>query len=216
MAAPEGNTNASKWTVEATLEILEKIEYHAEDEDVFTLRRALLRSGVYQGLWSYWKKKWADSEEVMAKICFIDDIFIDKLMHGAITKRLHFGACAFALRVNHGLSDKPLKEGEKEPEEKIPVHLQAEIVQAKEEEAARPLPEWAAPLPKMYATVKPSNGTPYREIKWAGYSIYTTYSEEECEAAEAKVHAYQKENGVWLGWVLPEEEYVREKMKIAA
>jgi hypothetical protein len=213
MAAPDGNTNASKWTLQATLQTLEKIEYHAEDDRIYTLRKALLLSGVYQGVWSYWKKKWADNEEVMEKICFIDELFIDKLMDGAITKRLHFGACMFALRVNHGISDKPLKDGEKEREEKLPVHLKKQLaLDIEASEVPPPLVSIYSVTPKMYSNVPPAEGW-YRKVD---RHVYSTYTEEECSAAYQKVKAHRKIHGFQEGWVLPEEEYVREKMRVAA
>jgi hypothetical protein len=216
MAAPEGNTNASKWTLDATLKALEKIEYYAEEERIYTLRKALLLSGVYSGVWSYWKKKWADNEEVMEKICFIDEIFVDKLMDGAITKRLHFGACMFALRVNHGMSDKPLKEGEKDREEKIPAHLSQELplpVDPRTIFKKESAPNWVKRLPKMFTTVQPKDGSLYREA-YAG--LYTSYTPEECRAAKLKVFDHELYKDEWINWVLPEEEYVREKMGMAA
>jgi hypothetical protein len=216
MAAPDGNTNASKWTLQATLETLKTIEFHAEDERIYTLRKALLFAGVYQGVWSYWKKKWADNEEVMEKIYFIDEIFIDKLMDGAITKRLHFGACMFALRINHGISDKPLKEGEKEREEKLPVHLEQDLplpVDPKTIIKKESAPNWVKRLPKMFTTIRPDDGSVYREA-FAG--LYTTYTPEECRAAKLRIFDHELYNDDWINWVLPEEEYVREKMMVAA
>src|SRR4051812_4088959 len=127
MAAPNGNSNATKWTLEATLEKLEDIEYEALNEPIYTLGTAMTRCRVHPGLWSYWKKKWAEDEEVMEKIDFIDQIFINKLMEGAITKRLHFGMCKFALQVNYGINDKPAEEKEKNEYAKIPASLKAEL-----------------------------------------------------------------------------------------
>jgi hypothetical protein len=213
MAAPAGNSNATKWTLQATLETLKKIEFHAEDERIYSLRRALIFAGVHSGVWSYWKKKWADNEEVMDKICFIDEMFIDKLMDGAITRRLHFGACMFALRVNHRVTDKPLQQGEKEREEKLPLHLEKQLALDKEaSEKPAPLPSWASVTPKMYSNVPPTEGW-YRKVQ---PHLYSAYTEDECEAAYQKVKAHRKVHGFQEGWVLPEEEYVRGKMKMAA
>jgi hypothetical protein len=216
MPAPDGNANASKWTLQATLDTLKKIEYYAEEDRVYTLGRALSLSGVYQGVWSYWKRKWVDNEEVMEMINFIDQLFVNKLMEGAITKRLHYGMCMFALRVNHGISDKPLKEGEKEPEEKIPAYLSQELALPVDPRTMRKkesAPNWVKRVPKMFTTIRPKDGSVYRE---AFTGLFTTYSPEECRAAMLRVFEHELYSDDWINGVLPEEEYVREKMQQAA
>jgi hypothetical protein len=135
MPAPTGNTNASKWTLETTIEKLQLIEEYAEDyEDCLQLGRALRHVRVHMGVWSYWKKKWADNEDIMDRIYIIEQLFIDRISEGAMTKRLHGGMCMFILRVNYGLNDRaPREEKIKEEKEQGPspeeiaAHKQREI-----------------------------------------------------------------------------------------
>jgi hypothetical protein len=137
MPAPTGNTNATRWTLETTLEKLQLIEEYAEDyEHCLQLGRALRHARIYSGIWSYWKKKWADNDEIMDRIGIIEQIFIDRISEGAMTKRLHGGVCIFILKVNYGLTDRaPKEETIKEEKEKGP--SPEEIAAHKEREIER-------------------------------------------------------------------------------
>ncbi len=121
MSAPTGNTNASKWTREQTNLILDQIEAIATDEFsiIYTLSQALLRVRCYKQLWSYWKKKWEDDSDIMDRIYFIEQIFINKLEEGALFKRLHPSACYFILKHNYGYNTKG--------EEELPSHFRHEF-----------------------------------------------------------------------------------------
>ncbi len=130
MSAPTGNTNASRWTRQATIHMLHQIEAIALDEfsATHTLSQALLRVRCYKQLWSYWKKKWENDEEVMDQIYYIEQIFINKLEEGALFKQLHASACYFILRHNYGYNTK----GESE----LPSHLRSEFEQPAQETPA--------------------------------------------------------------------------------
>ncbi len=118
-----GNQNASKWTREKTLQFLDKIEAIALDEFSIcdTLSQALLRARCYKQLWSYWKKKWENDEEVMDRIYYIEQIFICKLEEGALYKRMNASTCHFILRNNYGYNTKE--------ENELPSHLRDELSQ---------------------------------------------------------------------------------------
>lgn len=127
MSAPAGNTNASKWTREQTLLMLQKIEALALDEFsiTHTLTQALLRLRCYKQLWSYWKKKWEEDADIMDQIYYIEQIFMSKLEEGALFRQLNPSACFFILKNNYGYGAKG------EPE--LPSHLRADL-----EESAQP------------------------------------------------------------------------------
>ncbi len=121
MPAPTANTNASKWTREKTIKTLQQIEAIATDEYsiTHTLTQALMRLKCYKQLWSYWKKKWENDGEIMDRIYYIEQIFINKLEEGALFRQLHPSACYFILKHNYGYNTK----GESE----LPSHLRAEF-----------------------------------------------------------------------------------------
>ena len=115
MPAPTGNSNAQKWTLDETIKSLRIIEHFAEQEHIMHLGRALTSARLYMGVWSYWKKRWADNDEIIDQMGFIEQIFINKIMEGAMTRRLHAGVCIFMLKVNYGLTDRWHKDPEPEP-----------------------------------------------------------------------------------------------------
>ncbi len=121
MSAPAGNANASKWTREQTHLILDQVEQIALDEIIIThtLTHALLRVKCYKQLWSYWKKKWENDEEVMDRIYYIEQIFMHKIEEAALFKQMNASTCHFILRHNYGYNTK----GENE----LPSHLRHEF-----------------------------------------------------------------------------------------
>ncbi|MBS1619591.1 MAG: hypothetical protein JST76_13795 [Bacteroidetes bacterium] len=119
MSAPAGNTNATRWTHQQTHDMLDQIEELAWDESIHTLSQALLKVKGYKQLWSYWKKTWALEGDIMDRIYYIEQIFINKLEEGALFKRLNPSACYFILRQNYGYDSRA------EPE--LPSHLVAEL-----------------------------------------------------------------------------------------
>ncbi len=131
MSAPTGNTNASRWTREATSHLLHQIEAIALDEFsiTHTLTHALLRMRCYKQLWSYWKKKWEHDEEIMDHIYYIEQIFIHKLEEGGLFKRMNASTCHFILKNNYGYSP----HGESE----LPSHLRAEFEQPEPQAQAK-------------------------------------------------------------------------------
>ncbi|MBS1683350.1 MAG: hypothetical protein JSS76_01255 [Bacteroidetes bacterium] len=116
-----GNQNASKWTREKTIQMLCKIEAVAlhEYDLCYTLTQALNKVRCYKQIWSYWKKKFEADEDIMDHIYFIESLFIEKLEHGGLFKRLNASTCHFILKNNYGYGAKG------EPE--LPSHLSHEF-----------------------------------------------------------------------------------------
>ncbi|MBS1625349.1 MAG: hypothetical protein JST83_15085 [Bacteroidetes bacterium] len=119
MSAPAGNANASKWTKEKANRILDQIEELAGDDRIHTLTQALLRVKCYKQLWSYWKKKWEYDGDMMDRIYYIEQLFINKLEEGALFRKLHPSACFFILKHNYGYNTKG--------EQQLPSHLRVEF-----------------------------------------------------------------------------------------
>ncbi len=128
MSAPTGNTNATRWTRTSTLSMLGQIEELAMDESVLTLTQALLRLRCYKQLWSYWKKMWELDGDIMDRIYFIEQLFMNKLEEAALFKRLNTAACFFILRQNYGYDAKGKDE--------LPSHLVADLEEAQQQPAA--------------------------------------------------------------------------------
>ena len=116
-----GNQNASKWTREKTSQFLDKVEAIALDDlsICHTLTQALNKIRCYKQVWSYWKKKWENDEDIMDHIYFIESLFIEKLEHAALFKRMNASTCHFILKNNYGYNTKG--------EEELPSHLRHEF-----------------------------------------------------------------------------------------
>lgn len=134
MADTTSSTLAAKWTRVQTWYMLDQIEELAADEYIITLSQALLHLKCYQQLWSCWKKKWELDGELMDRIYYIEQLFINKLEEAALYRRLNPSACYFLLRNSYGYSLK----GERD----LPAHLQAELDEPATE--ATPEPQSAA------------------------------------------------------------------------
>ena len=163
MAAPVANTNASKWTEEKTKDYLAKIEDMALTGRVLTLGSALTAVRLYQGIWHYWKKRWAAHEEIMDTIYFIEQIYINVLVEGGLTKTLHSGQCAFVLRHNYGYGQGPEKQ--EQIEEQI-TPLLAESLTAPAEkftETKTPLTIHTSALPHLSAVGRPEVITEHKK-----------------------------------------------------
>ena len=122
MPAPAANTNAEKWTPEATEEKLQIIEDYSLDTHTLYIGQALVKADVYEEIWSYWKKKWKDNEGIIHRMKILDQRFKNKLIYGALTGRLHAGVSKLLLRSNYGVGVEPEPEPKPEPEPEAKPH----------------------------------------------------------------------------------------------
>ncbi len=174
MSAPTGNNNASKWTREATHDILRQIEEIALDEFTITrtLTHALLRVRCYKQLWSYWKKKWEDDSDIMDRIYYIEQIFTHKIEEAALFRQMNASTCHFILRHNYGYNTK----GEAE----LPSHLRGEFASAE---------TIASEKPSSGSKTKKTNGkTPYtqEELDYINDPAYTDFSDRPTDDEQMK------------------------------
>ncbi len=92
MSAHNGNRYAEKWTYEATMLALEKINRFAMMEDTLYLGMALARAGYYDDVWRYWRKKWARHYEIIHEMKQLMQHFEARIYtntaHGKIPLRL--------------------------------------------------------------------------------------------------------------------------------
>ena len=80
--------NAKKWTeerVKAHLDILEK-DMHGEH--CFFLGSALMRQGLPKHVWSYWKQVFAENDDLIERMLFIDSFFEAKIFEAGLKKEL--------------------------------------------------------------------------------------------------------------------------------
>lgn len=195
MPSPIGNSNAEKWTLQATLAKLDDLEYYATEERIYTLGTALTKAELYPGIWTYWKKRWADHEEIMDKMAWIDQVFVNKIIEGALNKRLHAGMAMFILRAKYNMRDKPLRKDEYLPEEQVPAHLQADLdrIEAEKKAALAP-PDTSAEQPQKAApTLQPAD-LPQRTI---GQPVCTSYTEAQSPTLQTPQN-YHPEPETWL------------------
>lgn len=102
--APEGNSNAEKWTEAAVVVLLEAME--AEAEDCIYLGELLVRHKLYSEIWTYWKDKFAGNDIVFQPIKRIEQVFEAKLFKGGLTGALNPTTVIFGLKNNHNWKDK--------------------------------------------------------------------------------------------------------------
>ena len=101
-----GNQNAQKWTEENVMGHLLNIEHEALRPETIYLVNALVREGLYKEIWSYWKKKFSDSDEIKEKMLRIESIFEARLFIGGLKKELAPTITIFGLKNNHKWKEK--------------------------------------------------------------------------------------------------------------
>ncbi|MBS1618342.1 MAG: hypothetical protein JST76_07480 [Bacteroidetes bacterium] len=110
MSAENGNRYAEKWTYEATMKALEKINTFAMMDDTLYLGMALARAGYYDDIWRYWRKKWARNYEIIHEMKMLMQHFEAQIYtntaHGKIPLRLGI----FTLQHHYGWGREPQQE----------------------------------------------------------------------------------------------------------
>jgi hypothetical protein len=136
--AMTGNKSAERWTREKTISYLGKIEECIRESNPIYLGHALLRVGLYNDIWSYWREKWAEDEEIYDRMMMIRQHFENRIFSAALQKEVHTGVAIFALKVHYGwCTPRPANEGPvpSEPQETV-----------------------SAPAPKKDAQAEPASG----------------------------------------------------------
>ena len=93
--------NAKKWTPELVTEYLERIKYDSQLKDVDYLGIALIRQGLYLQIWAYWKKIFADNDDIMETMMMIESICEAKLVRAALNKEVSHTVAIFILKHKH-------------------------------------------------------------------------------------------------------------------
>jgi hypothetical protein len=109
--------NAKKWTEERVKEHLIEIRKDSYNGDVDYLGIALAREGLYPQLWAYWKKAFADHEDIIEEMMVIEGMFEARLYQAALRKQVSPWIAVFGLKYNHHWRDEPVAETKSKPEE---------------------------------------------------------------------------------------------------
>jgi hypothetical protein len=102
MNATEKILNARKWTAEIVSAHLDAIEKEANEGFTPFLSSALRKQGLYKQVWSYWKRIFADNDDMIERMLIIDTIYESKLvtmaLHGEISHTIAIQTLKFSYK----------------------------------------------------------------------------------------------------------------------
>lgn len=105
MAAPKGNINAEKWTLEATNELFDNIlEYIINDEKCRSISEAAIEVGEYEHLVMYLENKYSEIDFTSIKKA--REIVKNRLVNQGLDGKANSTMAIFILKNNHGMTDK--------------------------------------------------------------------------------------------------------------
>jgi hypothetical protein len=107
MAAKKGNTNAEKWTHDAVMEQLARVEKACKKRDCYYLLSALVDCELYGDIWPYWKSKFKDDEIVFRTIKRIEDYLEQKLVKAGLKGDLNTASWIFVAKTKFGFKEPP-------------------------------------------------------------------------------------------------------------
>lgn len=107
MAAKKGNTNAEKWTRDAVMDQLSRVEKACRKSDCYYLLSALVECDLYGDVWPYWKSKFADDEIVFRTIKRIEDYLEQKLVKAGLKGDLNTASWIFVAKCKFGFKEPP-------------------------------------------------------------------------------------------------------------
>jgi hypothetical protein len=99
--------NAKKWTEEIVSEHLLFIERDVSGGRCFFLRSALARRGLRSDVWRYWKRIFADNDDIMEHMLLIETILEANLLESALKKELPARLAKVTLCYHYNWRDKP-------------------------------------------------------------------------------------------------------------
>lgn len=120
MAAPRKNSNAQKWTEDSIMPYLSKIKRAAKKRKNLFIGRQLKRLKLYPDIWSYWKRKFRDNEDIMERIEMIEGRFESNVVRAGLYGDIPASVAILTLRNAHGWRNGRFdEEGEEEEEPKV-------------------------------------------------------------------------------------------------
>jgi len=88
MDTKEKQPNAQKWTKEIVERYLDEIENEAREGTAPFLGQALKKRGLRRHVWSYWKRSFADDEDMLERMMGIDSLFELKVFEMGLYRQL--------------------------------------------------------------------------------------------------------------------------------
>ena len=110
MAAPKRNRNAQKWTKERVYEYLGKLEMAAADPANLFWGQELEKLGLYRDVWSYWKRKYSEDEDLINEMELIEQLYECNLVNAAYKAQIPAGIAIICLKHVHGWRESPVGE----------------------------------------------------------------------------------------------------------
>jgi len=104
--------NAQKWTEERVMEHLREIRSDCYNGDVDYLGEAIVRQSLYIQVWAYWKRIFADNDNIREEMMVIESIFEARLFKAALHKKVSPWIAVLGLKNNHNWTDKNAPETE--------------------------------------------------------------------------------------------------------
>jgi len=108
--------NAKKWTLEVVTAHLSAIEKDVSVRGSFFLGRALAKRRLYRDIWPYWKKVFADYDDILETMLVIETMLEANITEGALKRELAPNIATLTLKHNYKWRDRPGPEPEPEPE----------------------------------------------------------------------------------------------------
>jgi len=100
-------TNAKKWTEEIVSEHLLFIELDVSAGRVFFVRSILARRGLKSDVWRYWKRIFADNDDIMEQMLVIESHLEANLLESALKNELPARLAKVTLCYHYNWYDKP-------------------------------------------------------------------------------------------------------------
>ncbi len=110
--------NATKWTNATVTEYLDRIEKETGEGGPYFLGTALLRQGLYQDIWYYWRKIFFYDDDIFERMLRIETMFESRICEGAIKKELAGWIAMYALKLKHRWEAKEEEEEKPQPARK--------------------------------------------------------------------------------------------------
>jgi hypothetical protein len=93
--------NARKWTAEIVNKHLDAIEKEANEGFTPFLSSALRKQGLYKQVWSYWRRIFADDDDMIERMLVIDTMYESKLVTMALEGVISSSMAIRALKFSH-------------------------------------------------------------------------------------------------------------------
>jgi hypothetical protein len=110
MAAPQKNLNAQKWTEESIIPYLSKMNKAAHRKKNLFIGQQLKKLKLYPDIWSYWKRKFSDNEDIMERMDLIEGAFESNVVNAGLYGDIPARVAILTLRNAHGWRNNPARE----------------------------------------------------------------------------------------------------------